>query len=112
MSKAMTVGQLRAEIALMPKDDDDLPVFLYDLSTCETFPLERVDPTISDRVDLNFSSEEEKEYRVKVAVYHSFTVHARNKDDAHRIASDDVIWDDHIVDCNIDIEQEESNDDE
>ena len=107
----MTVAELRAELGRMSSCNDDLPVFLYDLNTSEKFSLWSVDPTISDRVDLNFSSQTEKEYRVKVAVYHSFTVHARNKDDAHRIASDDVIWDDHIVDCNIDIEQEESNDD-
>ena len=55
------------------------------------------------------SDNDEKEYRVHVAVYHSFTVHAQNQDEAHRIASDDVIWDDHITDCNIDIE--ESKDD-
>ena len=59
MSKAMTVGQLRAELALIPADDDDVPLFLYDLNTCDVFPLECVDPTISDRIDLNFSSKEE-----------------------------------------------------
>jgi len=109
MTKVMTVRELRDQLIDMSVDDWDLPVYVYDTNTSETFPLEIVDPTISDRVDLNFSSEPEKEYRVRVAVYHSFTVQARNKDEAHRIASDDVIWDDHITDCNIDIE--ESKDD-
>ena len=111
MSEVMTVGELRAELEVISVDNDDLPVYVYDTNTCESFPLSIVDPTISDRVDLNFSSEEEKEYRVHVAVYHSFKVHARTEDEAHRIASDDVIWDDHITDCNIVIEKE-SNDDE
>lgn len=105
MSKLMTVAELRAELGRMSSDSDDLPVFLYDLDTCEAHPLWSVDPTISDRVDLNFSAQPEKEYRVKVAVYHSFTVHARNEYEAHHIASEDVMWDDHIVDCNIDIEE-------
>jgi len=110
MSEVMTVRELRDQLINMSVDDWDLPVYVYDTNTCESFPLSIVDPTISDRVDLNFSSEEEKEYRVHVAVYHSFKVHARNEDEAHRIASDDVIWDDHITDCNIVIEKE--NDDE
>ena len=105
MTKVMTVAELRAELGRMSSDSDDLPVFLYDLNTGEAYSLWSVDPTISDRIDLNFSSQPEKEYRVRVAVYHSFTVRARNKDEAHRIASDDVIWDDHIADCNIDIEE-------
>ena len=61
MSKAMTVRELRDQLVNMSVYDLDLPVFLYDLNTCETFPLERVDPTISDRIDLNFSSEQENE---------------------------------------------------
>jgi hypothetical protein len=110
MSEVMTVRELRDQLINMSVDDWDLPVYVYDTHTSETFPLEIVDPTINGRVDLNFSSEEEKEYRVHVAVYHSFKVHARTEDEAHRIASDDVIWDDHITDCNIVIEKE--NDDE
>lgn len=47
----------------------------------------------------------EKTYRVHVAVYHSFTVDAESEEQAHEIASNDVIWDDHIVDCNIVIEE-------
>ena len=61
MSKAMTVRELRDQLVNMSVYDLDLPVFLYDLNTCETFPLERVDPTISDHIDLNFSSEQENE---------------------------------------------------
>lgn len=61
MSKAMTVRELRDQLVNMSVYDLDLPVFLYDLNTCETFPLERVDPTISDRIDLNFSSEQEND---------------------------------------------------
>jgi len=37
--------------------DKDMPVYVYDLSTDESYPLLLVDPTISDRVDLNFRSE-------------------------------------------------------
>lgn len=58
MTKAMTVRELRDQLIGMAVDDWDLPVYVYDLNTCETFPLMRVDPTISDRVDLNFSSGE------------------------------------------------------
>ena len=48
---------------------------------------------------------EEKTYRVRVAVYHSFTVTATDENEAHEIASQDVIWDDHIVDCDVRIEE-------
>jgi len=48
----------------------------------------------------------QKEYRVYVKVYHSFTVSADNLEEAHEIASYDVIWDDHIIDCNIEIEEQ------
>lgn len=48
---------------------------------------------------------DEKTYRVYVAVYHSFTVTAKDEEEAHHIATYDVIWDDHIVDCGIDIEE-------
>ena len=37
--------------------DEDLPVYVYNLSTEESYPLIRVDQTISDRIDLNFRSE-------------------------------------------------------
>lgn len=40
--------------------DDDMPVYLYDLSTQEAYPLLQVDPTVSDRIDLNFRSEPEE----------------------------------------------------
>ena len=48
----------------------------------------------------------EKEYRVYVKVYHSFTVEADSLEKAHEIASQDVIWDDHIIDCDIEITEE------
>jgi len=44
--------------ALTSVVDDDLPVYVYDLSTEESFPLIMVDPTISDRIELNFRSEQ------------------------------------------------------
>ena len=40
--------------------DKDMPVYVYDLSTDESYPLLLVDPTISDRVDLNFRSKQEE----------------------------------------------------
>ena len=49
---------------------------------------------------------EEKTYWVYVVVYHSFTVTAKDAEEAHIIASEDVIWDDHITDCKIEIEEE------
>ena len=49
---------------------------------------------------------EEKTYRVHVVVYHSFTVDAENEERAHDIASYEVLWDDHIVDCDVRIEEE------
>ena len=52
----MTVGQLREELNELP---EDLPVLAYDLSGNESFPIERVDPTISDRIDLNFTREDD-----------------------------------------------------
>ena len=52
------------------------------------------------------SEQTEKTYRVYVAVYHSFTVTAKDEEEAHDIASYDVLWDDHITDCNITIEEE------
>jgi len=47
--------------------------------------------------------EEMKSYRVFVTVYHSFTVEATSEEHARQEASD-VIWDDHIKDCQIDVE--------
>jgi hypothetical protein len=49
-------------------------------------------------------TEQEKEYRVRVAVYHSFTVWAKDEEQAQRVASEDIIWDDHILDCVMEIE--------
>ena len=49
----MTVKELRQELENLP---DDLPVWVWDLETEEPNAVLQVDPTISDRVDLNFRS--------------------------------------------------------
>lgn len=36
--------------------DTDMPVYVYDLSTDESYPLLLVDSSISDRIELNFDS--------------------------------------------------------
>lgn len=105
MSELIKVSDLKAELEGLP---DDLPVFVFDEHTDEAFPLQIIDPTISDRVDLNFSSEEEnKVYRVNVTVHHSFTVVARNEDEAHYEASENVLWDDHISDIDLTVKEED-----
>ena len=48
---------------------------------------------------------EKKNYRVRVTVYHGFTVEADSPEKAREEASE-VIWDDHIKDWIIDIEEE------
>jgi hypothetical protein len=53
--RILTVKNLREELDSLP---DDLPVYAYDLSLEESFPIELVDPTISDRIELNFFREE------------------------------------------------------
>lgn len=45
-----------------------------------------------------------KEYSVRVTVYHKFTVEADSPEEAREEAVD-VIWDDYIKDCIIDIEE-------
>ena len=49
----MTVKQLKAELEALP---DELPVFVWDETDEDPHPVLCVDPTISDRVDLNFRS--------------------------------------------------------
>lgn len=49
---------------------------------------------------------EEKTYRVTIILRHSFTVTAENEERAHEIASYEVLWDDHIADCDVQIEEE------
>lgn len=49
----MTVKELIEELQTLP---EDLPVHVHDLADGEHFPIERVDPTISDRIELNFDS--------------------------------------------------------
>lgn len=55
MQAPVTVKELMQTLASII--DDDMPVYVYDLSTDESYPLILVDPTISDRIDLNFRSE-------------------------------------------------------
>lgn len=51
---------------------------------------------------------EKKTYRVHVMVCHrfSFTVDEEGLEQAHEIASDEALWDEHKVDCNVRIEEE------
>jgi len=49
----MTVKELIEELQSLP---EDLPVHVHDLADGEHFPIERVDPTISDRVEINFDA--------------------------------------------------------
>lgn len=48
--------------------------------------------------------QDEKTYTVRVTVYHQFTVEANSEAQALDMASD-IMWDDHIKDCIIDIEE-------
>ena len=53
----MTVNELFEELeSLIEHGNGDLPVHVHDLADGEHFPIERVDPTISDRIELNFDS--------------------------------------------------------
>ena len=56
MQAPITVQELMETMASVV--DDDMPVYVYDLTTEESYPLIMVDPTISDRIDLNFRSEQ------------------------------------------------------
>ena len=56
MQAPITVQELMETLASVV--DDDMPVYVYDLTTEESYPLIMVDPTISDRIDLNFRSEQ------------------------------------------------------
>ena len=56
MQAPITVQELMEAMASVV--DDDMPVYVYDLTTEESYPLIMVDPTISDRIDLNFRSEQ------------------------------------------------------
>ena len=47
----------------------------------------------------------EKTYSVRVTVYHGFTVKANSPEKA-REEAEYVIWDDHVKDCIIDVEEE------
>ena len=56
MQAPLTVQELMEAMASVV--DDDMPLYVYDLTTEESYPLIMVDPTISDRIDLNFRSEQ------------------------------------------------------
>ena len=58
MQAPITVQELMEAMASVVDDEGIyLPVYVYDLTTEESYPLIMVDPTISDRIDLNFRSE-------------------------------------------------------
>jgi hypothetical protein len=50
----MTVKQLIEALEMI--GDSSLPVHVHDLADGEHFAVELLDPTISDRVELNFNS--------------------------------------------------------
>ena len=59
MQAPITVQELMETMASVVDDEGIyLPVYVYDLTTEESYPLIMVDPTISDRIDLNFRSEQ------------------------------------------------------
>ena len=59
MQAPITVQALMEAMASVVDDEGIyLPVYVYDLTTEESYPLIMVDPTISDRIDLNFRSEQ------------------------------------------------------
>jgi len=47
-----------------------------------------------------------KTFKVKVTVYHSFDTEAANEEEAREEAKE-IIWDDHIKDVIIDVEEKE-----
>lgn len=51
-----------------------------------------------------------EKYRIKAAVYHSFCVEASSEEDAREVAIQEVDWQDHVTDCDFEIELEDSND--
>mgnify|MGYP007047545557 CR=1 FL=1 len=45
-------------------------------------------------------------FNVRITVYHGIDdIEASNEEDAKQKASEDYIWDDHIKDCIIDVEE-------
>ena len=59
MQAPITVQELMETMASVVDDEGIyLPVYVYDLTTEQNYPLIMVDPTISDRIDLNFRSEQ------------------------------------------------------
>ena len=49
--------------------------------------------------------QDEKTYTVRVTVYHQFTVEANSEAQARNRAVSEAIWDEHVKDCIIDIEE-------
>ena len=47
-----------------------------------------------------------KTFKIKVTVYHSFDIEAANEEEAREEAKE-IIWDDHIKDVIIDVEEVE-----
>lgn len=49
--KVLTVGELKKVLEYC---EDNLPVYAFSLDSEESYPVDIVDPTISDRIELNF----------------------------------------------------------
>ena len=49
--KVLTVGELKEALEYC---EDSLPVYAFSLDSEESYPVEIVDPTIADRIELNF----------------------------------------------------------
>jgi len=47
-----------------------------------------------------------KTFKVKVVLYHSFEVEAETEEDAREEANH-VMWDDHVKDCVVEVEENE-----
>lgn len=52
--KVLTVGELKKVLEYC---EDNLPVYAFSLDSEESYPVEIVDPTIADRIELNFFHE-------------------------------------------------------
>lgn len=54
----MTVKELMEQLQSLPQD---LPVHICDMMDNEHWPLDSVDATLSDRVELNFDTEDDED---------------------------------------------------
>ena len=50
---------------------------------------------------------EETQYKIRIVEYKSFTVTASSEEEAREKAVNDVIWDDHLDEVTLDIEEQE-----